>query len=80
MSVQTHQRQSSRASVVCVAPERLVAGQAALLENVIEELTAVHVLHDNKQVPSRLPHVMQLHHVGMIDQLQDSYLALHLHQ
>ena len=51
-----------RASAVCVAPERLVAGQAALLENVIEELTAVHVLHDNKQVPSRLPHIMQLHH------------------
>ena len=57
---------------------RLLDGQPRLLDQVVEQLAARHVLEHQIQVLLVLVHVVEAQHVRMLDQLHYGDLALHL--
>ena len=61
-------------------PPRLLGGESPLLDEVVEQLSAGHVLKHEVQVLPVFIHVVQTQHVLVLDQLHDRDLTLHLLQ
>lgn len=48
-----------------------LVGQALLLDDVVEKLAPRHILHDQKQLTRRFDNLVQLHNIGVPDNLED---------
>ena len=57
---------------------RLVLVELAVLDNVIEELAARHVLHHHENVTGRVDHLIELDDVRVAEELEILYLAAYL--
>ena len=58
--------------------ERLLGREAALADEIVEKLAALHVLEHEKEVLGRLKDIVQTEQRRVVDQLQDGNLALDL--
>lgn len=56
---------------------RLGLGQLLLVDDVLEELAAAHILHNQEELLRRLDYFKQLDDVGVPDHLQDFDLPAH---